>query len=73
MAGTAAGYDLFPKRLRQDFGNIFQIILTICSHGKLQKSKATEETGLVFVRPAGPQGFIYFFTLSGGVELRLKV
>lgn len=63
----------FQRGQRQDFGNIFQIILTVCSHVKLQEFKATEETGLLFVRPAGPHGFIYIAPLGYDVGLRLKV
>lgn len=63
----------FQRGQRQHFGNIFQIILTVCCHVKLQEFKATEEMGLLFVRPAGPHGFIYIITLGCDVELRLKV
>lgn len=40
---------------------------------KLQEFKATEEMRLLFVRPAGPHGFIYIVTLGWDVGLRLKV
>lgn len=51
--GRALQLDMtyFQKGQRQDFGNIFQIILTVCSHVKLQEFKATKEMGLLFVRP----------------------
>lgn len=63
----------FQRGQRQDFGNIFQIILTVCSHVKLQEFKATEEMGLLFVRAARPHGFVYVVTLGCDVGLRLKV
>lgn len=63
----------FQRGQRQDCGNIFHIILTVCSHVKLQEFKATEEVGLLFVRPAGPHGFIYIVTVGCDVGLRLKV
>ena len=63
----------FQRGQRQAFGNIFQIILTVSSHVKLQAFKATGETRLLFVRPARPHGFIYIITLGCDVGLRLKV
>lgn len=57
----------FQRGQSQDFGNIFQIILTVCSHVKLQEFKAAEEMGLLLVRPTGPHGFIYIVTLGCGV------
>lgn len=42
----------FQKGQRQGFGKRFQVILTVCSHVKLQEFKATGEMRLLFVRPA---------------------
>ena len=63
----------FQRGQRQAFGNIFQIILTVCSHVKLRELKAIEEKGLRFVSPAQPHGFIYIASLGCDVGLRLKV
>lgn len=63
----------FQRGQRQGLGNIFQIMLTACSHVKLQELKATDKRGLLFARPAGPHGFIYIVTLGCDVGLRLKV
>lgn len=63
----------FQRRQRQEFGNILQIILTGCSHVKLEGFKVEEEMRLLFVRDAGPHGFIYIVALCCNMGLRLKV
>ena len=63
----------FQKGQRQGFGNRFQVILTVCSHVKLQEFKATGEMRLLFVRPARPHGFIYIIPLGYDVGLGLEV
>ena len=62
----------FQKGQRQSFGNRFQIILTVCSHVKLQEFKATGEMRLLFVRPARPHGFIYIIPLGCDVGAEVK-
>jgi hypothetical protein len=63
----------FQRRQRQEFENIFQIILTVCSHVKLQEFKAAEEMRRLFVRTAWPHVFIYIAALGCDGGLRLKV